>query len=84
MDKSQIDHAISDLDSTDKNVRRKAFNFLLPRVGIEITDSQDQDRTRNKLKELASLSDVEIRRHTDNMCNTIICNTKPELALTLA
>jgi hypothetical protein len=84
INKSKIDQDISDLDSTDKKVSSKAFNFLLSRVGIEITDYQDQVRIENKLVELASSTDMEVRRHVGNMCNTIICNTNPELALTLA
>lgn len=84
INKSQIDQAISNLGSTDKNVSRRAFNFLLSRVGTGIIDYQDQDRIRNKFVELASSSDVEVRRHTGNMCNDKICNTNPELALALA
>lgn len=78
--KSQIEQAISDLDSSDKNVSRKALDFLL---GAEITDYQDLIRVPNKLIELASSSDMEVRRHIANRCNNIICNTKPALAVIL-
>lgn len=83
IDKSQIDQAISDLDSTDKNVIRKGLNFLLPRFGVEITEYQDLFRMGSKVVELASSSDVEIRRHIWNMCINIISNTNPEWALKL-
>jgi hypothetical protein len=83
IDKSQIDQAISDLDSSDKNVIRNGLNLLLPRLGVEIIDYQDLVRIGNKAVELASLSDVEIRRYIWNMCNNAICNTNPGLALML-
>jgi hypothetical protein len=83
IDKSQIDQAISDLDSSDKEVRCNAFNSLLARVRAKIT-WHDLTRISNKLVELASSSDVEIRQRIGSMCNDKICNTNPELALTLA
>ena len=84
IDKSQVDQAISELDSSDKELRCKAFNFLLANIGVEITDYQDHVRITNKLVELASSSDVEIRQRIGNMCNAKIYNTNPELALPLA
>jgi hypothetical protein len=83
IDKSQIDQAIRDLDSSDKDVRCKAFNFLLARVKAEIA-WHDLTHITNKLVELASSPDVEIRQRIGSMCNDKICNTNPELALTLA
>jgi hypothetical protein len=79
IDKSQIEQAMSQLDSSDKNVSRNALDFLL---GAEINDFQLIMRVTSKLVELASSSNMEIRQHIGSRCN-IICNTNPGLALTL-
>jgi hypothetical protein len=80
IDKSQIEQAMSQLDSSDKNVSLKALDFLL---GAEIIHFQLLMRVNSKLIELASSSNMEIRQHIGSSCNNIICNTNPGLALIL-